>query len=50
MKSCVILGLLLALIANSSPAELPPLLKPHAERYEQDRAALTALRFAPLIA
>ena len=48
MKSPVILGLLIALLANSSPAELPPLLKPHAERYDQDRAALTASGAAAL--
>ncbi|MEQ1851873.1 MAG: hypothetical protein ABMA01_09815 [Chthoniobacteraceae bacterium] len=42
MKTPVIVGLLIALLATPSPAELPPLLKPHAERYDRDRAALTA--------
>lgn len=48
MKTPAILGLLIALLANSSPAELPPLLKPHTERYDRDRAALTAAGAAAL--
>ena len=48
MKSPLIAGLLIVLVATSSPAESPPLLKPHTEQYDRDRAALTASADAAL--